>query len=213
MNLYKKEDEKIKVYSLIPKVDELIEYKKEEMKNIPKEEQVCKAVTRIGHYGYPVFAEHEDEFDTFIFSMNDVNGIYHKFWNEENAYERNCYLNQYYNGKYKNGRAAKVMDLNIMKYFLLRQIAYEHVLYDKDVNRGIIQIPESLYLLHLIETGNFSLLGNSDVSKQLELFSFNYEHEIDISTIVKMNHNGMAPDCMARVLKKVENDRGIFNKI
>ena len=43
------------------------------------------------------------------------------------------------------------MDLNKMKYFLLRQIAYKHVLYDKNVNMGIIQIPESLYLLHLIE--------------------------------------------------------------
>lgn len=213
MKLYKKEDEKIKVYSFIPDNVDLVQYKKEEMKNIPVEEQVCKAVTRIGHYGYPVFEEHEDEFDTFIFNMNDVNGIYHKLLNEENAYERNCYLDEYYNGKYIEGRAAKVMDLNKMKYFLLRQIAYKHVLYDKNVNMGIIQIPESLYLLHLIETGKFSLLGDKDVSEQLKLFRFYFEHDIDMDTIGKMTDNGMAPHCMSRVLKKVENDKNIFNKL
>lgn len=62
MKLYKKENGKIKVYTLFPNEEEIIKYKKGEMNNIPKEEQVCKAVTRVGHYGYPVFLEHEDEF-------------------------------------------------------------------------------------------------------------------------------------------------------
>ena len=212
MKLYKKENGKIKVYTLFPNEEEIIKYKKGEMNNIPKEEQVCKAVTRVGHYGYPVFLEHEDEFDTFTFSMDDVNGIYHKLLNEENAYERNFYLEQYYNAKYLDGRVAKVMDLNLMKYFLLKQLDYRHVLYDKNVNAGIIQVPESLYLLHLIETEKFSLLGDKDVSEQLNMFKVYFDHEIDIHTIGKMNDNGMAPKCMARVLKKVENDENIFNK-
>lgn len=212
MNLYEEDNGKIKVYSFVPKINEIIQYKKEEMKNIPDEEQVWKGVTRVGHYGYPIFEKHEDEIDTFIFPMNDVNGTFHKLLNEENAYERNCCLEQYYNGDYIEGRIAKVRDLNKIKYFLLREIAYKRVLYDKEVIARIIQIPESLYFLHLIETGKFSLFGDCDVSEQLNLFDLSFDHEIDIDVIKKMNNNEMAPDCLSRVFKKVENDKEILTR-
>ena len=98
-----------------------------------------------------------------------------------------------------------------MKYFLLSSNKY---LYNrgKKVLDGMIQIPESLYLLQLIEQEKFSLLDNIDVSEQLKLFTLSYQECVNVKNLEKVDLYQMGLNIYNNVLKKAENDAYILKK-
>lgn len=213
MYLLDKNNDKIDIYYLHPKDKDLFYYRVEQMKKIPENEKIMCGVTGVGIEKYEIFKNYEDKFDIETIPMGNVNGTYHKLeqdilYSEGKNKER--LLARFYLGDLRDNKIARVSDLKKIKYFLLKETKYSRILPDKKILDQIIQIPESLYLLSLIEQEKFSLIGNKDISEQLSLFRLEQEQSINLNTIERMQFIGIAPDCYARTIKKVENDSHIL---
>lgn len=76
-----------------------------------------------------------------------------------------------------------------------------------------MEIPESLYLLSLIEKEKFSLIGNKSISEQLNLFKIEQLKEIDLKSIGTMHNIGILSGGYSSVIKKAENDAHILKLI
>jgi len=213
MYLLDKNNDKIDVYYLHPKDKDLFYYRLEQMKQIPDNEKILQGVTGVGIEKYEIFKNYEDKFDIETIPMGNVNGKYHSLETDilySQGRNKEILLDAYYLGYLKDKNIARVWDLNKMKYFLLKQTEYSRILPGKKILGEIIQIPESLYLLSLIEQEKFSLIGDKDISEQLNLFRLEQEQSIDLNTIDRMQFIGISPDCYTRTIKKAENDAHIL---
>lgn len=76
----------------------------------------------------------------------------------------------------------------------------------------IIQIPESLYLLSLIEQEKFSLIGDKDVSEKLSLFKLEQIPPVDLETL-QMLDKGIAPGYYSKAIEKAQNHAHILKLI
>lgn len=215
MYLYDKHENKLDLYLLKPLETQLCEYRKQEMKKIPGDATIFTATTASGFGSYKIFELYEDKLDSELLPIENVNGNYHKLEPDflVNMYEtKEMLLSFYYYGYLKDNRIAKIQDLKKIRYFLLNQTKYMSG-NGVDVIKGIIEIPESLYLLSLIEQEKFSLIGNKDVSDQLNLFKIEQLKEFDLETLEKMDVMGIFPDNYSNIVKKAENDSHILKLI
>lgn len=212
MFLYEKDFDAINIYELTTDDEVLQKYRMDEMKKIPICEQVGCAVTGLGQNNLEIFCDDKDKIDSDIFYWIKLNTPFHKvdFYND-NFNGKNDILNKFYSGNFIDKKIAKVMDLKLMKYFLLSSDKYIYSK-GKKVMEGIIQIPESLYLLSLIEQQKFSLLDDVDVSEQLKLFNLSYQDSIDTKVIDKVDWYQMGVGLYNNVLEKAENDAYILKK-
>ena len=215
MYLYDKMYDKLDIYGLRPKEDSLYKYKIEEMKKIPSDKTIFHGVTNLGIENYKIFELYEDKFDSEVISMENANGSYHKLKtdslinmgiNKYNLLDFYSFLNL------KDNKIARIQDLKKIRYFLLNQTKY--ITCGKtEVLKGIVEIPESLYLLSLIEQEKFSLLGNKSISEQLKLFKIELLKEIDLKSIGTMHNIGILPEGYSGIMKKAENDAYILEFI
>ena len=214
MYLYDNSDKfKINIYYLHPKQSSLYYYRLEQMKQIADDEKIMCGVTGIGIENYEIFKKYEDKFDTETIPMGNVNGKYHKLETDilySKGRNKEKLLSCYYLGDLIDKKIARVWDLKRIRYFLLKQTEYSRILPGKKILEGIIEIPESLYLLSLIEQEKFSLIGDKDISEQLSLFKLEQEQSIDLNTLERMQFIGVAPDCYIKTIKKAENDAHIL---
>lgn len=215
MYLYDKKEDKIDIYSFIPNDKKLYEYRFEQMKQIPEDEMVVRGVTGTGIEGYEIFKNYENKFDTEIIPIENANGSYHRLESDPlNGKGRNkeILLDAYYFGHLKDRKIARLWDLKKLRYLLLKQNQYRYY-FGKVILEEIIEIPESLYLLSLIEQEKFSLIGERDISEQLSLFKLEQTKGINLDTIERMDYIGMAPGCYSKTIKKAENDAHILKLI
>lgn len=213
MYLLDKDNDKIDVYYLHPKDRDLFYYRVEQMKQIPENEKIMCGVTGVGIENYEIFKNYEDKFDIETIPMANANGKYHKLEQNilyGNGKNKEKLLSDFYLGDLRDKKIARVWDLNNIKYFLLKETEYSRILPGKKILEQIIQIPESLYLLSLIEQEKFTLIGDKDISEQLSLFKLEQEQSIDLNTLDRIQFIGIAPDCYKRAIKKAENDAHIL---
>lgn len=78
MYLYDKKYDKLDIYCLSPKEEKIYEYKMQEMKKIPEDKTILRAVTNLGIENYKIFELYQDKFDIEVISMENANGSYHK---------------------------------------------------------------------------------------------------------------------------------------
>lgn len=213
--LYDKKNNSIDVYDLNPCDKKLYDYRLEQMRQIPETEMVMRGVTGIGIENYEIFKLYEHKLDTETIPIENANGEYHKLetdFSYGRGTNKEVMLNSYYLGLLQNRKIAKIQDAQKLRYFLLTKTQYRYYI-DKKFLDQIIEIPESLYLLSLIEQEKFSFIGDKDISEQLALFNVEKKKEIDLNTIIRMENIGIEPACYLKTIKKAENDAHILKLI
>lgn len=209
MYLYKKNNNKIIIYNLIPNNKKIYEYRLEQMKQIPEENRIIRGVTGMGIERYEIFKNYENKFNNEIIPIENANGQYHILEPTHlNSKDKEKLLKSYYNGDLKDKKIARLWDKKI-RYFLLNQLQYRYY-FEKVVLEEIIEIPESLYLLSLIEQELFSLIENKDIKEQLSLFNLEQIQKMDLETIERIDYIGIAPGCYSKTIQKIENDTHIL---
>ena len=214
MYLYDKKNDKFDVYSLMPDDKKLYQYRVQEMEQIPEDEMIICGETGTGINSYEIFKNYENKFDTEIIPIENANGSYHRLKPDVlngKGRNREILLDSYYYGHLKDKKIARISDLKKIRYLLLKQTQYT-CYPNKSILEEIIQIPESLYLLSLIEQEKFPLIGDKDVSEQLSLFKLEQMSPVDLETIQILD-NGIAPGCYSKTIVKAENDAHILKLI
>lgn len=215
MFLYDKKENSIDVYSFDENKESMTEYRKSKMLEIPERDRVVVAES----YNYdmgesPVFEFYAKKFDTTIIPMKYVNfkngSLSYHFLKTGKTSKRNkkILLDSYYFGNLSDRNVARIQDLNKLRYFLLSKTVYSAQLYDNRFKKleDIIELPESLYLLQMLEQGKFSLLKNKDISEQLSLFYVSYINELSLEELKKMDACGITNNTYEQILIKTEND-------
>lgn len=211
MYLYDKKRDKLDIYSLIPDDEKLYEYRVEQMNQIKEDQKVVRAVTGMGNQNYEIFKYYRETFDTKIIPIKSVNGLYHKL-EPDKSRNKDVLLNSYYSGNLRDRKIARVRDLKRLRYFLLNKTEYINYPW-QTILEGIIEVPESLYLLSLIEQEKYSLIGDKDVSKQLSLFSVHKLDRICLKTVEMMDNMCITQGCYRETIKKAENDAHLLKLI
>lgn len=212
MYLYDKKENKLDIYDLIPNIKELYEYRAEQMKQIPEKDMIIRGVTGTGIESYKILQDYENKFDTEILPIENVNGMFHKLepdYLNNSETNRKKLLELFYSGYFINKKIARIQDLKKIRYLLLKHSEYRYYP-GKATLDEIIEIPESLYLLSLIEQEKFSLIGNKNISEQLKLFKLEQTKSIDLDTLERIDYIGLAPDCYTKAIKKSRNDAHIL---
>lgn len=213
MYLYEKNKDKLYIYTFLSDSNKMYEYRVEQMEQIQKDKRIFRGITGIGIENYEIFKLYENKFDIEIIPIENVNGSYHRLESVILGDKSREFLySNYYFGNLNDNKIARVYDLNKLRYFLLINSQYRYD-FDKKILDGILEIPESLYLLSLIEKEKFSLIKDKDISEQLNLFKLEQIKEIDLETIERMDNVGMVPGCYSNTIEKARNDAYILKLV
>lgn len=226
MYLYQKQGQTINVYNFNAEHSDLVNYRMEQMKKIPQGKRVLYAETN-SEPMEPLFQHYIGQLDQITFDYleadddirygdGDINARwYHKLKAEENKDTRKELLQRYYQGQLTDKDIAKIQYESGIRYYLLKNRVYTPDIYDEQLKvlNGIIEIPESLYLLQLLQQGKFSLIGDKDISEQLSLYNLSYVDNIHIEEMLKMDTCGITDDVSSKVLIKAHNDAKVLSLI
>lgn len=211
MYLYDKKDKTIDVYSFDANEIVMKAYRETQMQQIPENKRVYIAESYSPELSTtPILALSEKELDQRIFSMEEANsrqdnGNYHLLSSDKTSRRnREILLDSFYYGHLSNRNVARIHDLEQIRYFLLEQTTYIPELYNRRIRtlKNIIELPESLYLLQMLEQGKFSPISNHDFSEQLELFSVAHIDEISLEELAKMDVCGITENAYESTLNK-----------
>lgn len=179
MYLYNKNEEEnlLEVYSLMPKENLIREFKIKEMEQIPENERVLKAVSNYRpvlqtFFGGPLSCINYGNEQSIISRYHKL--IEYKKKELEKARE---FLEAYY--MQSENRKLLVVDEHTgnEKYFIL----FNGSCYGWENRRlkpgrfkmdGIIQLPQSLYILENLYFGNGNVVNDYDISDLMEFFYF-----------------------------------------
>lgn len=214
MFLYDKKESSIDVYSVTPG-NAMTKYRKEEMVKIPEPFQIMKAHTRIDSFKQTPLFEKREAFDKILpierVENSNLRYGYHHLLSD---YENYDLVNNYINGEYDDKPIVRVQGGEISFYLLTQQkYSYNPNSKYKRTMRGIIQIPESLYLLQLFCQEKFSCLRDESISELLPLFSVSYTDEISLDELEKMDKCGIVTNACQNVLNKANEDAQVLKFI
>lgn len=227
MYLYQKQGETIDVYDFSAEHSNLVNYRMEQMKKIPQGKRVLYAETNstsleplfqeyIGQLNEIIF-DYEEADDDFRYCDGDINGSWYHKLRVETCDKDKCkqLLQGYYQGELTDKEIARIQYESRIRYYLLKNRLYVPDSYGKPLQilSGIIEIPESLYLLQLLQQEKFSLIGDRDISEQLSLYNLSYIDNIPISDMQRMDMCGITEDISAKVLIKAHNDAKVLSLI
>ena len=227
MYLYQKQGETINVYDFSAKDSVLTDYRMEQMKKIPQGKRVLYAETNCKSME-PLFQHYIGQLDQITFDYleadddirygdGDINARWYHKLNVEKSNKDKCkeLLQRYYQGQLTNKDIARIQYESGIRYYLLKNRVYTPDIYDEQLKilNGIIEIPESLYLLQLLQQEKFSLIGDKDISEQLSLYNLSYIENIHIEDMLKMDACGITDDISSKVLIKAHNDAKVLSLV
>jgi len=222
MYLYEQKENKINVYQLNP-TDKLIEeYKRQEIRKIPVTERVYTAKSNLSRQVLPLFNPNEIV-HLLDLQYEDVLLIYRAFHEVkkykdldlaesvlENYYKNNNRIN------YKNCIVVRGINNEICNYYILTQSYEEYYPFigsTKQVMNGIINVPQSLYILDNIQLGNGNRLKDLEISEQAELFDFSKTpiESFNIEDINKLESFNIVEQSLTQ--SKLENNQQLIKKL
>lgn len=212
MFLYDMKEKNLNIYELTGDIQAMKDYRLEEMSKIPEEERIFIAEGFLTSLIPPVFEFELDDSD-FVIPMEKVNNnVLHKF-KLENPTKGSSMLTlaNYISGGLSNKPVVKVKDSNRLRYFLISEDKYQKdECYRGKVMKGIIEIPESLYLLQLLEQEKFTLIGKKNIKKQLCLFEVSSIEEISLDMMKKSDSYAGNTGVYEKTLAKAQIDKNII---
>ncbi len=227
MFLYDKKENSFDVYDFTAKKDDLISYRKNQIEKIPEEERIFIAETHTDPYGYysPLFERYTGNTfnDRILFASdadNDANNdiCYHILKRDNRSKVNNeLLLNCYIFGHLEDRSVIRIKYSQNMKYYLLKRKKYDFIGSDEDGKNykmeDIIQLPESLYLLQLLEQGKFTSFNGKDISEQLALYTLTKINEVSNQELEKMDACGITQDAYFKTREKAQNDVHVLRLI
>lgn len=205
------------VYELVPRTDDILKYKRQCMKTIPRGRRLLYAVSN-----------YEQLLDTIgdSVTLHDINygivgkGNYHLFAFDNPKREGNV-LKKYYNGDFDDGRVIKVFKHEGGTMHLLPTEDYE-VSYKNDQPQfkisNVLSIPSDLAILQSILQGNYQCINNfqygDDIDGEglpeiLSLFDLEQEAEIPLSTF----EYPFTTDSPEKVRERIKDWESTYQKI
>lgn len=217
MFLYDRDQNVLDIYSFNGKEQKMIRYRKTQMAQDPEMKRVLEAVAFDSDIRgeLPLLEFYAGQYDKTIIPMEILNkrrthslgpGIMDKK-------DKEILLDSYYFGYLVDKEIARIQDLDGLRYFLLSRTAYSSNLYGVRRLEGIIELPESLYLLQMLEQGKFSLLGDKDISEQLDLFTITHVVQINLDQVKKMDVFGITENAYERAILKAASDEKVLKKL
>ncbi len=211
MFLYENNGEFIDVYKLEPKLEEIKNYKKKEMEMISSGERLWGAfATRDGKK----ILENDTDFINSR-ELGNVNYDHfddcgHIFFTCSSASNKRI-LNLYYDTDC-SFRFYKIDGDDDIKYILLFRNLYFPKNTGYDMN-GIINVPESLYLLEVLLQGRFNLIGNKDVTEQLKLFDIQHYGRINTSVLKNICEYELLTDSYESIINRTNINKNVVSKV
>lgn len=227
MFLYDKKEKSLDVYDFTASKESLEKFRMEQIEQIPKDERIMFAETHVKLYGQtPLLKEYigknsnneilsSDYADNEERKNNDPYGRYHVLRNDKRSdKDHEFLLDLYIHGHFVDKSIVQIQYQEMMKYYLLRRESYGYLgEYDGGKNfkmEEIIQLPESLYLLQLLEQGRFALLDDQDITKQLELYTLTKIYEVSFEELQKMDSCGITENAYSKTRYKADSDSHIL---
>ena len=224
MLLYDKKENSIDVYEFIANENDLYNYRKQEMKKISEDKIIYRAEvhesekTKKYKHKMPLFIRHKDSFNGKVIPMAHANSSYygHMLFSTIPTDEHKRFLlKNFYAGNYSKCKIARIMECeDNIKYFLLtwelyssRQCSSCDAFMD-----DIIQVPETLYFIQLLEQEKFWFLEEKDISEQLDLYSLTYVDSINLDELEKIDKLNAAPGAFDKAINKANRDSVIIKK-
>jgi hypothetical protein len=231
MFLYDKKEKDINVYSIKPKREEIVEYKRQLIFGTPVEKRFIRLCTNDGRLAAKLFSE--KLLYSWELDFDHADSIYgHPRFSQLSLYsetdnlkpedleKRNAILSNYISGLYfpspicmVEGYDLPLINERVENRFLL---VTDPVINRDDNNNYIIEnilsLPKELYLLHLLETGRFSDLTNEDITKQLALFDIAFREAISIEELEKIYETGLLKGALSETLEKAETGTLVLKK-
>lgn len=134
-----------------------------------------------------------------------------------NHANENVAVEKYLNGDFQDNSAIKLNFNGLNDYFLLTEKDYEYLgTYNNGKNyilRGILRLPESLYILQMLEQGHFERLKNFNIEEQLKLFTIDKIDDLAIDEIKKLDQYGITDNLYQEILSKSVNGEPIIQYI
>ena len=232
MFLYDQKDKAFEVYEFNANKDDLINYRILQMKTIPENERIFLAethvdpynelllfenYTKIPHNSKTLLAEYADNEDR----KNSIDNAYHRYHvlKTDNMCQKDneILLNLYYNGQLADKNVVQIQYLKMIKYFLLSDNDYNYLGFDNSGKnyrmKNIIQLPESLYILQLLEQERFTILDGKNISNLLKLFKLAKINELSFEELQKMDSCGITQKAYLKAFNKAHNDEYLLNLI
>lgn len=212
MQLFNINGDKIEVYGLFPKSEKIKLYKMQEMEKINDDERVMRART---NYHRPLESPELSVFLRYLNQDKDDNfgeNFWHKF-EHSGKRRQEMVLNNYYEGKFdkESSNLVRVIDdctNQIIKYLLLTNLRYHFYESGGEITTmpDIIEVPESLYLLHLIMQERFSLVTDKNIIEQLNCFDLtdNPSESFDIKKVEEMCKLGLIEENFDSIIERVK---------
>lgn len=219
MFLYDKKQNSIEVYSLETTNDALMDFRQEELKRI---EHPILSADSLDYSYTPIlpFEKHKGEYRKYVLSYNSLNtpssDLHRHRIQESSQSKRNkeILLDSYYYGFLSDREIACASQSNDFRYFLLKNNKYtaspQHNVYR--TMDDIIELPESLYILQMIEQEYFNFVSDIELSKVLEIYDLKYLDSLDVSIIEKMDSLGITDGKQKELLEKIPYHRTIIQK-
>ena len=198
MRLIEREGNIVREHELIPNHDKIRQYKIEQMATFPIETRVLNASTNavdvLNVKGFKIIDVKNLSFNkrSLGFFRKYHNITIHKELKQENdvlGYSRRFnyilkVLDSYYGGIYDNNSLIRVKDEDSDVLYLLTTGEYVYKSeYSKHRNiPDVINLPRSLFVLHMLLKEQYGLLGDLDISEQLDLFDYKKTKEFSIES-------------------------------
>lgn len=229
MYIYDKKDNLVDLYFIEPKKQDLKEFKEKILKEKEKEAFFYYLSTNSSRTFDHLYSEDCDieylRYDTGeVFDMGNWSIIL-KMSNssdiEKNAQRK--ILENYINGKYASLTPTRVFERlqdkktesDIYRFLIFETPVMVNQLMDTCNWRinNLFNLPRDLYLLQLLENGNFSKLISEDIEEQLHLFELNYLRSVTLSDISDMIEAGLVKGNMNQFIYSAEANSAILRKI
>ena len=219
MYLFDKQGDNIWVYKADLNQDAVSRFRQEEMMKIKDtccfEFEASKANKSLER---ALYKAQNKVIDIFISELEYEGKFFHNYHKIKSSLNAEMFLNGYYEGTHNNANIIRVHDYNreklslgIVKYLLINQNYFEN--FDGDIClKGIISIPETLYIFELLQKGRFDYLNSVDITSLLNLFSFCEKPiaKIPFDLLSKKNSGGLGDINQATLLKKVDGTQKVI---
>ncbi len=161
-----------KFYEFTADQGALEKFRENEMLKVPYAERIFSTVGTVRLF------ENRDEVYEDDLNFESYKKMHSLIAEKDKSMREVCELMaNFYRGDYKFSRIIKILnkDGEVIKYFLLPFSQYQLFLAIPGINLyvldNIISVPKSLYLLQMLEQGNFKALEGENVDNLLEMFT------------------------------------------
>lgn len=212
MYLYKRNEGKIEVYTLVGKPLEISKYKEYELRR-----NELKFYTQLSNE-CPKPLSH----DALIMLNNrpvqekHLNNVVGNWRGDNTLVEDKSADIEKFIRKYiqlgSNYDSIQIVTKNDSEEILYRLLLTNRF-YDYNRMDGIVDLPEKLYLLNLLEKAKLNELGDKEISDQLKLFTLSLYDRLSIDELKRGCDCQLIPGCYNGLIQKVEETEQILRKI